>query len=43
MVPQLLNRCVNFDCNHLNLHTLFDILYVIELWLVASHHVGKSS
>ena len=42
LVPQLLNRCVNFDCSTLSLTTLFDILYVIDLWLLASHHVGRS-
>ena len=41
LVPQLLNRCVNFDCSTLSLTTLFDILYVMELWLLAPHHVGK--
>ena len=40
VIPQLLNRCVNFDMNPLQLSTIFDVLYVMEFWLSAPAHYG---
>lgn len=32
-IPELLNRCINYDMNHISLTNILNVLYSIDYWL----------